>query len=242
MDPILPYVLLFIGGFIAAAISGAAGFGGALLLLPLLTKTLGTTLAVPVLTVAQLIGNLSRAWFGFNQIEWKPVNYFIAGSIPTAILGAYSFVAAPKDLITRGAGLAIILFVIVKYFKVLKFEPTNKTMFLGGCIVGLLSGLVGSAGPIGAALFLSLGLPPVSYIASEAITAVVMHITKALVYERYLSIGIKGLKIGLFIGFAMILGTWVGKKFIEKIPKEKFVQFVGCLLVIIGLQMAIMGS
>jgi len=66
LDPI-DILTLFIGGFAAAAISGAAGFGGALLLLPLLTKTIGTTVAVPVLTIAQLIGNLSRAfWFQAN--------------------------------------------------------------------------------------------------------------------------------------------------------------------------------
>lgn len=64
------YLLLFIGSFFAAAISGAAGFGGALLLLPLLSRTIGTTLAVPILTIAQLIGNLSRAFFGFNLLSY----------------------------------------------------------------------------------------------------------------------------------------------------------------------------
>ena len=52
---------------------------------------------------------------------------------------------------------------------------------IGGGIVGLLSGLVGSAGPLGAAIFLSLGLPPVAYVASEAVTAFVMHGVKIIV-------------------------------------------------------------
>lgn len=51
-DQFYTYIMLFAGGVLAASISGAAGFGGALLLLPLLTKTLGTTLAIPVLTIA----------------------------------------------------------------------------------------------------------------------------------------------------------------------------------------------
>jgi len=235
------YIMLFAGGFLAAAISGAAGFGGALLLLPLLTKVLGVTLAIPVLTVAQIIGNLSRVWFGFNQINWKYVNIFILGAIPMAVLGAFSFINAPKELITRIVGLTIVAFVALKYFKIVKFQPNNKTMLIGGCIVGLISGLVGSAGPIGAALFLSLGLPPVSYIASEAVTAVAMHVTKIVIYQKYLDIGLRGLEIGLFIGIAMILGTWVGKKIIEKLPRVIFVKFVGILLLLIGLQMMIWG-
>lgn len=147
------YLLLFAGSFFAAAISGAAGFGGALLLLPLLTKTIGTTLAVPVLTIAQLIGNLSRAFFGYKQIKWQPVSLFILGAVPMSVLGALSFVKVPKEIITRGIGFAIIAFVALKYFKALKFEPGHRTMLVGGALVGLISGLVGSAGPIGAALF-----------------------------------------------------------------------------------------
>lgn len=225
----------------AAAISGAAGFGGALLLLPLLSKTVGTTMAVPILTIAQLIGNLSRVFFGFKQIKWKPVYMFILGAVPMSVLGAFSFVKVLKEIITRGIGFAIIVFVALKYFKMLKFEPSDRTMLIGGAVTGLISGLVGSAGPIGATLFLSLNLSPVSYIASEAVTAVAMHISKTVIYQRYLGIGLYVLEIGLFMGIAMIAGTWAGKKVIEKMPKEKFVKFVGILLTLIGLQMMIWG-
>jgi len=235
------YFILFIGSFLAAVISGTAGFGGALLLLPLLSKTIGTTMAVPVLTIAQLIGNMSRAFLGFKQISWKPVYMFILGAVPMSILGAFYFVKVPKEIITRGIGFVIIVFVVLKYLKVIKFEPSNKTMFIGGIVAGLISGLVGSAGPIGAALFLSLNLTPMSYIASDAVTSIAMHISKTIVYEKYIGIGMFALGIGLFMGLAIILGTYVGKKIIDKIPKEKFVNFVGILLSVIGLQMLIFG-
>ncbi len=65
----LEYPVLFAAAFIAAVISGAAGFGGGLLLLPLLVQTVGVIHAVPLLTIVQLIGNLSRVAFGFSQIQ-----------------------------------------------------------------------------------------------------------------------------------------------------------------------------
>lgn len=43
------------------------------------------------------------------------------------------------------------------------------------------------------------------------------------------------------MGVAMIAGTWVGKKVIEKMPKEKFAAFVGLFLAAVGLQMLIFG-
>lgn len=48
--------------------------------------------------------------------------------------------------------------------------------------------LVGSVGPLGAVAFLSIGLPPVAHIASEATTALVMHGVKTIVYQSVLTI------------------------------------------------------
>lgn len=234
--------VIFTGSFIAAAVSGAAGFGGALLLLPMLSITIGTQSAVPILTLAQLIGNLARAFMGVKQISWKPVGLFVIGAIPAALIGARSFVAIPSDIATRIIGAAVIVFAALKYFNLVRFKPGKTALILGGALVGLLSGLIGSAGPIGAAIFLSLNLGPISYISSEAATAVAMHIVKTVVYQRYLGLSMEAIAIGLFMGFAMVLGTIAGKKLIEKMPKEKFVKFVGILMALVGLEMMIVGS
>jgi uncharacterized membrane protein YfcA len=66
-----------------------------------------------------------------------------------------------------------------------------------------------------------------------------MHISKTIVYQKYLGTGFYALGIGLFMGFAMILGTWIGKRIIDKMPKDKFIKFVGILMTVIGFQMLI---
>jgi hypothetical protein len=69
------YIILILYSFIAALISGV-GFGGSLLLLPIVTDYVGTEIAVPVLTLAQLIGNISHMGTGIKQIDWKAVGWF----------------------------------------------------------------------------------------------------------------------------------------------------------------------
>lgn len=237
----LELVLLFIAGFAAAAISGVAGFGGALLLLPLLVAKMGVTQAVPLLTIAQLIGNLSRAGFGFTQIHWKPVGLFLLGAIPFSILGALSFVQLPKELATRAVGAAILVFVALKYFGLLKIKSGRALLVAGGCVVGFLSGLVGSAGPLGAAIFLSLGLPPVAYIASEATTALAMHGVKMVVYQHYTPLDREFWLLAALMGVAMILGTWSAKRAIERMPRVTFQRFVAILLAVIAGYMVVHG-
>jgi len=108
-------------------------------------------------------------------------------------------------------------------------------------VVGFLSGLVGSAGPLGAAVFLSLGLPPAAYIASEATTALAMHGVKTMVYQHYIVVGRDFWFLASLMGVAMVLGTWSAKRVIERMPRETFQRFVAILLVAISGYMVIHG-
>ncbi len=233
--------LLVVGAFVAAAISGSAGFGGALLLLPLLTAVVGAEQAVPLLTVVQLVGNLSRAGLGFRVIAWKPVGWFLLGAIPLSVVGAVSFVSLPKDLVTRAIGVAVLVFAILKYTGVLRFKPSTVVLVAGGGVTGLLSGLVGSAGPLGAAIFLSLGLAPVAYIASEATTALAMHATKTVVYGSMITLDQEFWLLGALLGVAMIAGTWAAKRFISTATPAGFERYVLVLLAALGIYLIIAG-
>ncbi|PKO01345.1 MAG: sulfite exporter TauE/SafE family protein [Chloroflexi bacterium HGW-Chloroflexi-4] len=237
----LDYLWLSLAASFAAAISGAAGFGGALLLLPVLTGTVGAFQAVPLLTVVQLIGNLSRVGFGFTQINWKSVWLFLLGAIPLSVVGALLFTDLPKTIVNRFTGAAILVFTLLKLSGILKLKSGKLLLTVGGGVVGFLSGLVGSAGPLGAAIFLSLGLPPVAYVASEATTALVMHGVKTIVYQSVLTIGSKTWILAGLMGAAMILGTWVSNRVIQKMNTKVFQIFVSILLIIMAGYMIVQG-
>ena len=103
---ILQWVILLVAGWLAATVSGIAGFGGALLLLPVLSHVAGAKAAVPILTLAQLLGNMSRAGFGWRDIRWRPALIFGAGAVPASLVGARLFVASPAWLVSREIGFS----------------------------------------------------------------------------------------------------------------------------------------
>ncbi len=235
-------VLLMMGSLIASIVSGAAGFGGSLLLLPLTSACLGAELAVPVLTIAQLLGNLARVSTGIRQIQWKYVGLFSVTSLPLAALGAFGFSLLPKDVVTRFVGAGLIVLVLLNLVAKKELPARNSTIMIGGALTGALSGLVGSGGPIGAAVFLSLNLTPVSYIASEAMTAVGMHLVKTVVYGKYAGMTFDAVLTGLGMGAFMFVGTYIARHFIKKMPKDKFKRYVAVLLMAVGCYMLIIGS
>lgn len=231
--------ILFAISWLAATISGAAGFGGALLLLPVLTQLLGVKTAVPVLAICQLLGNLSRVWFGRTHVAWKAAGLFLFGALPLSVLGSLLFTRLPTALITRGIGALLVLIVVARRSGLTAFTTTNWGLLIGGGATGFLSGVAGSAGPLGAAVFLGLELPATAYVASEAVTAAAMHLTKMVVYQRFALIGLQELQYGLFLGLAMVLGSWTGKRLIEPLPQATFRSTVELLLILSGLQLLV---
>jgi uncharacterized membrane protein YfcA len=187
------------------------------------------------------VGNASRIAMGFRQIYWRAVFLFLATGLPGAILGAYSFVSIPKEAIVRLTGAAILVFVLLRLRGRLRFAAGARTLLVAGGLAGFLSGLVGSAGPLGPAVFLSLELPPLAYIASDATTSLIMHSAKTVIYQKNLQMPSGVWLLALLLGVAMVLGTQASRYFIERLHPDKFRLYVTLLLGVIALEMIIFG-
>lgn len=224
------WLILFASAWLAGTISGVVGFGGALLFLPILSQAVGAKAAVPILTVAQLLGNLSRAGFGWKSIAWRPAALFCAGAIPACIVGARVYIAIPAGAFPRLIGILLLGFIGLGHTPLSRAFPRGRLMLLAGVLVGFLSGVAGSVGPLGAAAFLGLGLAPGAYVATEAVPAALIHMTKIGVYGSYAAITPEGLADGLAIGGAMILGSWTGRKLIDRVPAHRFRTLVEVLM------------
>src|SRR5262245_66508710 len=95
------WILLGGGAFVASTVAAVAGFGGAAVLLPILVSMFGVRDAIPILTVAQLIGNISRVWFNRQELELPVVGWFALGGVPAALMGGLIFVSAPVCFLIR---------------------------------------------------------------------------------------------------------------------------------------------
>jgi len=231
---IIVWVALIFVSWLAATISGVAGFGGSLIILPVFSILIGAKKAIPILTIAWMMGNFSRAAFGYKEISWRPVIYFCLGALPAAVIGSRLFVELPSGLIMKAIAIFLFVIVILRHSKI-KYALPEKWFIPWGAMVGFLSAVLGSAGPIGAVAFLGLNLAPTAYVASEAVTAVVMHLTKTIVYGRYALLTAQDIVIGIVLGAAMAVGSWTARHCIKKMSMKAFGVFVDVLLVVAGI-------
>ena len=232
------WIILIFVSWLAATISGVAGFGGSLIILPVFSLLIGAKQAIPILTIAWMMGNLSRAAFGYKEIKWKPVIYFCLGALPAAVIGSRLFVELPSGLIMKAIATFLFVIVILRHANT-KFSLQEKWFIPWGALVGFLSAVIGSAGPVGAVVFLGLNLAPTAYVASEAVTAVVMHLTKTVVYSRYALLSVQDVVIGIVLGMAMVIGSWTARHFIKRMSGKVFGYFVDILLVLAGISLIV---
>ena len=110
----MTYVILILVGLVAGLLSGSVGFGGGMVLLPVITYFYGVEVAVPVSTIAQLVSNLSRVGMGWKQINWKAAGQFLLLAVPFTALGALGFAKFPKGPMTIVLCVFLIVFAILK--------------------------------------------------------------------------------------------------------------------------------
>lgn len=226
----------------ASTLAAVAGFGGAAVLMPMLVLMFGVREAIPILTVAQLIANASRVWFNRHELELPVVGWFALGGVPTALIGGFLFAAAPVSFLIRLLGLFLIVTVVYRHVgkpSALRL-PLRGFAFLGA-VLSFLSALLGSIGPIMIPFFLAYGLVKGSLIGTEALATVVMHVTKLVAYRRVSVLTFDSIVIGLGLGSIMILGSFVGKQILDRLPERLFILLIDTTLIIAGIGFLIYG-
>jgi uncharacterized membrane protein YfcA len=228
-------LLIVCGSFAASMLAAVAGFGGAAVLLPILVWVFGVRDAIPILTVAQLVGNGSRVWFNRYELDSTVVGWFALGGVPAALVGGFLFASAPLSFLTRLLGIFLIAVVIYRH--VSKGSATRLSVpafAILGALFSFLSALLGSIGPIMIPFFLAYGLVKGALIGTEALATVVMHVTKLVAYSGASILTTASIMTGLALGPIMILGSFVGKQILDRVPERLFIAIIEITLIVAG--------
>ena len=73
-----------------------------------------------------------------------------------------------------------------------------------------------------------------SYLGTEALGAAIVHITKSIVYGKFSSLSPRSFGIGLGIGCLLMVGSYIGKKVVDKIDAQMFTKVIEIALGVSG--------
>jgi uncharacterized membrane protein YfcA len=231
------WLILVVTAFAGSIIGGVAGFGAGVLLLPVAAWTLGVRMAVPVLTITMLLGNVSRLWWSRGETDHRVTVRFLAGAVPATALGTALFVGASSESLSRVIGGFLLASVPLRRLLAWGHWRVRLAHFpLVGAGAGLLSSLVVAIGAAVTPFYLAYGLRRGAYIATEAVCAFAMHLTRGTALARYRLLTWEVVVIGLALGAVMFAGSWVGRRLLDRMSDRVFLAAIEALLVVMGLQ------
>ena len=228
---------------IGLSLSGVAGFGGGVIILPVLMWFYGPAVAVPVVSVFQLFGTSSRVWLNREHTNWKVTAWFAAGSTPLAIVGSFLFISANTDLLVRvmgGGMLALVLLTQLPWSK--RVRMTLWGFLPLGAASGFLASVFGIPGPFAPVFYIAYGLKPREYMASFSMGMLLVQVPKLAVYgSGQLLTPLVG-ALGLALGVVAIGGAYIGAKLLGRIPDRVFAAGINIFVAAFGLLFLITGG
>ena len=156
-------------GLLAGTISGIVGTGSSIMLMPVLVYQYGPKQAVPIMAVASVLANFARIVAWWREVDWRACAAYSLPGIPAAALGARTLLALPSHAVDLTIGLFLIAMVPMRHWLARHHLTLSLWhLALGGAVIGYLTGIVVSTGPLSVPLFLFYGLTKGAFLATEA--------------------------------------------------------------------------
>ncbi|MEK9679985.1 MAG: sulfite exporter TauE/SafE family protein [Rhodospirillaceae bacterium] len=205
-------LLMAVAAFATAVFHSFSGFAGALLLLICIAPILGIKVAVPVVSVAIVVSNVTRLYVFWREIHWGIYVPLMISSFPGMIAGAFIFVYLPADTIALLLGLFMAVSVPGRRYLEKKDVKMGTWGFVAvGPAYGVVSGVTMGAGLMLAPFFLGAGLRGAQLAAMTAALGVVLNATKTVVFGASPLLNFPLIVIGLMLGLCTMPGAVVGR-------------------------------
>jgi hypothetical protein len=230
-------ILFFLAAFVSEIAGTMVGFGTSTIFLPLALLFVNFKAALVLVAFLHIFGNLGRIVFFKHRIDWNLILKFGIPSILFTIIGALLVPRIPQDTLKGYLGVFLIGYAFYSLWKEnFAVSPSSTNAIVGGAVSGFLAGLIGTGGALRGAFLTGFRLPKEKYIATAAVIALAVDITRI---PLYIGMGFLESKYYWYIPvlfLVALVGSFTGKQIVKKIPQKKFTRIILLAILLIGIK------
>jgi uncharacterized protein len=233
---LLPYALVLTLGLLAGCLAGVIGTGSSIILLPVLVFTFGPKQAVPIMAVASVMSNLARVMAWRRDVDWRAVAAYAIPGAPAAALGATTLLALPSTWIDLALGIFFLVMIPFRHMQARTGRRlTLWQMGICGAVVGYVTGVVLSTGPLSLPVFAAYGLAGGAFLGTEAACSMILYITKVLTFRSLGAMPFDIFAKGLLVGSSLMIGTYGGKAVVKRMSVHVFGHVLDVVMFVAGI-------
>ena len=224
---------------LGGALMGFTGFGGALVMVPLVALVWGPTDAIAISMIvatfatAQLVPVIAR------EADWPDVWPAMVGALIGVPLGVWMLLSNDPDITRRVMGFVIILVAVIMMRGWLYRGPRNKGICGAfGSFGGFTSGFFGMGAPAVTLYYLSGQSRPAVQRANILLVlwAQIMMVIAALAFDGRITLNTLLLSGALYLPYAG--ATWIGARVFRRASQEIYRRVCLWLLIVMGVTIA----
>lgn len=226
---------------LASIIGTLAGFGISTIMIPILLLILPLPQTLLLVGIIHWFNDIWKMFLFREGIRWKLFLTFGIPGIITSFIGSSLSLRISREILSRALGVFLIAYVFFLIFnQTFKLSQRLSVAISGGALTGFFAGIFGIGGEINAVALNAFNLEKAVYIATAGAISFMIDSTRIATYIKG-GIGLDPVTLSGFLIFipASLIGAMIGKRGVEKIPQEKFRNFVAVFILLLGLKLVL---
>lgn len=233
IETLLFFVFL---ALLAEVLGTVGGFGSSLFFVPIAGFFFDFHSVLGITALFHLSSNISKIALFRSGFDKKLIINIGIPAILFVLLGAYLTKYFDNKILEILLAIFLItISIILMIFKNLKLKPNFFNSVSGGALSGVTAGLLGSGGAIRGLTLAAFDLKKEIFIATSAIIDLGIDLSRSVVYFSNGYMHKHDLYLVPILLVVSVVGTYVGKKILNRFSQEQFKYIVLALILIVGL-------
>lgn len=225
---------------LAFAVRGGAGFGGGVVIVPLLALIAPLQTVVPATSALNTLSGMTEGLRSWRRVEWREIARIMPFAITGVIAGVWLLTRIDPKPLSRFLGVFIMLYAayMLKSKGVMPRIP-NRYVTPLAAVLSIAAGVMGSlfggaAGPLYAMYLSALNLARDHFRATMTMlmltlggTRIIGFLLAGMYTQKVLLLLLAGLPL-------MLLGGYLGARLVRRFDQQRFNTLVGCILLASG--------
>lgn len=229
-------ILFVVLALLAEFFGTVGGFGSSLFFIPIASYFLDFHSVLGVTAVFHVSSNISKIALFRHGFDKQLILFLGIPATVFVILGAFLSQFTATKWLELGMGIFLILVAVIFFWKPnFHLQANRSNAIVGGILSGFVAGIIGTGGAIRSVVLNSFQLKMQVFIATSAVIDLAIDLSRSLVYYSNGYVHRHDLYLIPILLVVSVLGTWLGKKALQRVSEEKFRLIVQCLILITGI-------
>lgn len=234
------YIVFFILTLIAEIMGTIGGFGSSLFFVSISQFFYDFHTVLALTGLLHIFSNTAKIVLFRKSIDWKLTLWLGISSMLLAIAGAY--ITRHVDFLYAKLIMAFFLITFSTFFflkPTFALFPTLKNSIIGGAVSGFLAGFIGTGGAIRGLVLAAFNLEKNVFVGTSAAIDFGVDLSRTIIYLDANYLARKEIWYIPVLMAAAFLGSYLGKRLLNKIPQEVFKKIVLGLIFLMGVSMIV---